>query len=211
MTSILLIGGGGHCLTVLDSLVHSVYSQIGIIDTKEKIGQNILGIPIVGCDDDLERLNSCFEEAFISIGSIENCESRVSIAKRIKKIGYSITSIIHPSSAVSQSVKIAAGTFVGPLATINAQSEIREFCILNTGCVMEHQCCIDSFVHVAPGTVLCGNVTIGKGSHIGAGSVVMQGISIGKNVIIGIGSVVTRDIPDNVVAFGNPCQVVRER
>lgn len=45
---------------------------------------------------------------------------------------------------------------------------------------------------------------------IGAGAIILPGISIGKNSVIGAGSVVTKDIPSDVVAFGNPCQVYRE-
>ena len=44
---------------------------------------------------------------------------------------------------------------------------------------------------------------------MGVGSCVIQGINIGKNCFIGAGSVVVSDIPDNVVAYGNPCKVVR--
>ena len=45
---------------------------------------------------------------------------------------------------------------------------------------------------------------------IGGGVIILPGVTIGNNVVIGAGSVVTRDIPDDVVAFGNPCRVVRE-
>ena len=44
---------------------------------------------------------------------------------------------------------------------------------------------------------------------IGANSVVLPGVTIGKNSVIGAGSIVTKDIPENVVAVGNPCKVVR--
>lgn len=53
-------------------------------------------------------------------------------------------------------------------------------------------------------------VYIGKNCWIGAGVVIVPGVKIGDNVVIGAGSVVTRDIPDNVVAVGNPCRVLRE-
>ena len=51
---------------------------------------------------------------------------------------------------------------------------------------------------------------VGSGVWIGANTMVMPGVTIGKNSIIGAGSVVTKDIPANVVAFGNPCKVYRE-
>ncbi len=53
-------------------------------------------------------------------------------------------------------------------------------------------------------------VRIGKNCWIGAGAIIVPGITIGDNVVIGAGSVVTKDIPDNVVAVGNPCKVLRE-
>lgn len=54
------------------------------------------------------------------------------------------------------------------------------------------------------------SVHIGKNCWLGAGVIVLPGITIGDNVVIGAGSVVTKDIPDNVVAVGNPCRVLRE-
>ena len=54
------------------------------------------------------------------------------------------------------------------------------------------------------------DVYIGENTWIGAGVIVVPGVRIGKNTVIGAGSVVTKDIPDNVVAVGNPCRVLRE-
>jgi maltose O-acetyltransferase len=53
-------------------------------------------------------------------------------------------------------------------------------------------------------------VTIGDNVWIGGNSVIFPGVTIGNNVTIGAGSVVSKDIPDNVLAFGNPCQVKKE-
>ena len=52
-------------------------------------------------------------------------------------------------------------------------------------------------------------VHIGKNCWIGAGAIVLPGVTIGDNVVVGAGSVVTKDLPDNVVAVGNPCRVLR--
>ncbi len=53
-------------------------------------------------------------------------------------------------------------------------------------------------------------VHIGRNCWIGAGAMILPGVTIGDNVVIGAGSVVNKDIPSNVVAVGNPCQVLRE-
>ena len=52
-------------------------------------------------------------------------------------------------------------------------------------------------------------ITIGDNVWIGGNCVVMQGVTIGDGTVIGAGSVVTRDIPAGVIAFGNPCRVIR--
>lgn len=53
-------------------------------------------------------------------------------------------------------------------------------------------------------------VHIGKNCWIGAGVVIVPGVTIGDNVVVGAGSIVTKDLPDNTVAVGNPCKVLRE-
>lgn len=53
-------------------------------------------------------------------------------------------------------------------------------------------------------------IHIGDDVWVGSNTVILPGVTIGNNVVIGAGSVVTKDIPDNVVAFGVPCKVIRE-
>lgn len=52
-------------------------------------------------------------------------------------------------------------------------------------------------------------VRIGDDVWIGGGSIILPGVTIGNNVIIGAGSVVTKDVPDNTLAYGNPCRIIR--
>ena len=52
-------------------------------------------------------------------------------------------------------------------------------------------------------------VTIGEDCWIGGGAIILPGVTIGDNVVIVAGSIVTKDIPDNVIAAGNPCRVIR--
>lgn len=54
------------------------------------------------------------------------------------------------------------------------------------------------------------SIYIGKNCWIGAGAIILPGIRIGDNVVIGAGSIVTKDLPSNVVAVGNPCNILRE-
>ncbi len=53
-------------------------------------------------------------------------------------------------------------------------------------------------------------VTIGNNVWIGGNSIILPGVTIGNNVVIGAGSVVAKDIPDNMIAVGNPCRIIRK-
>ncbi|MBX9188192.1 acetyltransferase [Bacteroides sp. K03] len=117
---------------------------------------------------------------------------------------------IHPSAIMSLSAKIGEGSVVMAGAVINADAVIGKHCIVNTGATIDHECVIEDFCHIAPGVHISGDTLVGEGTWIGIGSCVIQGITIGGNSMIGAGSVVVKDIPDGVVAYGNPCKVVRE-
>jgi acetyltransferase-like isoleucine patch superfamily enzyme len=54
-----------------------------------------------------------------------------------------------------------------------------------------------------------GNCEIGKGSYLGMGALIKEGLKIGDRVIIGMGAVVYNDIPDDVIALGNPARPIR--
>lgn len=114
---------------------------------------------------------------------------------------------IHPSAIVSPSAKIGEGSVVMAGAVINADVVIGKHCIVNTGATIDHDCVIGDYCHIAPGVNVSGATHIGEGTWVGVASSVIQCLTIGKNCFIGAGSVVVKDIPDNVVAFGNPCKV----
>ncbi len=204
---LLLVGGGGHCGSVLDSvLAAGLYDDIGIIDYEKS---KISGVPVVGTDEDLPRLKKeGWTDAFVSMGSVGNTAIRRRLYTMLKEIGFAIPTIIDPASTLARDVVINEGCFVGKQAVINS-GVIAGICgIVNTGAIIEHNCILGAFSHVSPGAIICGQVIIGDDSHIGAGSVIRQQITIGKHVLIGAGSVVVCDMAEGVKAYGNPCRVV---
>ena len=209
---ILLIGGGGHCKSVLDTLLLlNGYNEIAIVDVSENIGKSIMGIPIIGSDSDLAHLfKDGYEFAFIAMGSIGNPKLRVKLFDEISLIGFKIPNIIDISANVSRFAKLGTGIFIGKKAILNAGAIVGNGAIINTGSIIEHDCNIGEFVHIAPGAVLGGAVEIGKNSHVGSGAIIKQQIKIGDNSIIGMGSVVTKGIGSNKKAYGNPCREVND-
>ena len=209
---LLLIGMGGHCESILDTLLKNCqFSEIGfIVNSKQKT--SLHGFYSVGTDDDLKDLyDSGWKNAFVSVGGSGDNSNRKRLFEYVKTIGFKTPTIIDNTSVIGYNVSIGEGTFIGKYAIINVNTTVGENVIINSGAIIEHDCFIGNNVHISSNSTLCGNCSIGNDSHIGAGSVIKQCVEIGKNTTIGIGSVVTKNIENNVVAFGNPCKVVRRK
>ena len=206
---LLVIGGGGHCRSVLDCVLSlGLYDEVGIVD-KENV--EILGVPVVGSDPDLISLfQKGWTDAFITVGSVGNTAARRRLYSIIREIGFHVPAIVDKTVAMSDGIQIGDGCFIGKNAVVNTGASLGCCAIINTGAIVEHDCSVGDFSHISPGTVLCGQVRIGNDTHIGAGSVIRQQISVGNNVMIGAGSVVVKDISDGKMAYGNPCRIVKE-
>ena len=212
MKEIILIGGGGHCKSVLDSLLElNEYAKIGIVDKKENIGKSVMDMHVVGCDDDLYFLfNDGYKYAFVTLGSIGNPTLRIKLFNILINIGYEIPVIIDESAKVSKYAKIEQGVFVGKQSVVNAGTLIQKGVIINSGAIVEHDCQIGPFSHIAPGAVLGGEVVVGEHSHVGLNATVKQQVHIGSNSIIGMASVVLENIGKDTMAYGNPCREVKK-
>lgn len=196
---IVLIGGGGHCKVVIDSIRKSnKYNIIGIVDTKVEQNKLIAGVPVLGGDDKLKKVFSKgVKKAFIAIGSIGDCDLRVRLYKFVKKIGFELPVIIHPSAVIGEGIIFEEGAFVSAGVVINPYVKIGRNAILNTSSSIDHDCVIGDFVQIAPNAALGGGVTVGDRTHVGIGASIMQGIDIGRDSIIGMGAVVRHNIGSN--------------
>lgn len=195
-TEITLYGAGGHCKVVMD-ILESIGRMVDLIVDDTPTSDTFMSIP---CSPPLSK----YDNVIVTIG---NCHIRKRIAESINV--KSFATAIHPSSIISPNSTIDVGTVVMQGVVVQSCASIGKHCIINTQSSIGHDVIVHDFVHVASGATVCGGVEIGECAWIGAGSVVKQGIKIGKNCMIGAGSVVVKDIPDNVVAYGNPCRIVR--
>jgi len=139
---ILLIGGGGHCKSVLDSLLDlDEYDDIGIIDTKENVGKAVLGTPILGYDRDLPSLyKDGYHYAFVAVGSIGNPSVRIRLFNTLCEMGFIIPNIVDASAKVSKHSQIDKGVFIGKHVVVNAGAVIGQGAIINSGAIVEHDC-----------------------------------------------------------------------
>lgn len=210
MEDIILVGGGGHCRSVVDSIIGlGKFNICGIIDLEMNLIKEISGLKVIGTDRDLKKFSSLIKFAFITLGSVGDATNRMRLYHYCKRLGFRIPIIIDNTAIVSTNVDIGSGTYIAKGTIINTGTIIGENTILNTGSIIEHDCQIGNNVHISPRVILGGGVHIDDGSHIGIGTTVIQDIKIGKNVIIGSASNVIRDINDNSKVYGNPCKGVK--
>lgn len=205
MEKIILVGGGGHCKSIIDSINGlKQFEIVGIVDKKSSECIE-LGIDVICSDEALNLLyKSGIKNAFIGVGSVGNPNTRIKLYNMLKNLGYSFPKIVDKTAIVSPSTIIKDGVFVGKGAIINAKVTIEKQCIINSGSIVEHDCNISEFVHLAPGVTLSGGITIGKRTHIGTNSTIIQNINIGNDVIVGAGAVIVKDIKNGIKVYGNP-------
>ena len=118
---------------------------------------------------------------------------------------------IHPRACMPVEVVLGHGVHVGPGAIIAPHARIGDFVVVNRNASVGHHTVLEDFVTLNPGSHVAGICRLEHGVTIGAGATVVDSVTLGRNSVIGAGSVVTRDIPSDVVAYGVPAKVVREK
>jgi sugar O-acyltransferase (sialic acid O-acetyltransferase NeuD family) len=192
-----LFGASGHGKVIMDILLAMRETFHGFIDENRSLIE-VSGVPVI--HDPTFLIPT--DRMIISIG---NNHIRKELSKKWN-VQYAIA--IHPSAIVSNSVEIGEGTVVMHGAIIQADTKIGKHSIVNTAASVDHDCDIADFVHIAPGSRLCGGVSVGANTLLGTGTIVIPGIRIGANCIIGAGSVIVTDIPDNSKVYGNPGKII---
>ncbi|MGX9984906.1 acetyltransferase [Soonwooa purpurea] len=205
MTQNVIIGYSGHAFVVLEAANQSGCPITSYCERRKSVF-NPYDIEYLG---DESNIDFNWEKVDSFVLGIGDNKIRRKVAALILSKNKAILNIIHPSAIISNTAKFRHGIFISAKVTVNALASIDNFCILNTGCIIEHECKVGEAVHIAPGAILAGNVSVGENTFVGAGSVVRQGIKIGKNVVIGAGSVVVKDIPDGGVWVGNPAKQIK--
>jgi len=173
---------------------------------------NNLNLPILNSIDNknftFNVLNDFlnFDHYFLGVNKSKNKSDVYNLYKLPSK---KFINIIHKSSQISKTSLIGNGCLINSLVSIAAHTTIGNFVSINRNSSIGHHSFLDDFVTINPGVNVAGFVKIGKGTLIGMGANIIDGINIGSNTIIGAGSLVTKDIPDNVIAYGNPCKIIK--
>jgi len=206
MKQFLIIGGGGHSASVISAIEDKTEIH-GILNSFAK--GDILGVPIIGNDSLLpDLLQNGINYFHVAIG--DNSVRHKKFEECTQK-GMSPVTVIDKTAAVDTGATFGAGCFIGKNAVVNARASIGHNCIINSGSIIEHDCKIMESTHCAPGSVLCGNVHVGRLCLIGANVTIFPGIRITDGVTIGAGSVVTKDLTIAGIYVGSPAKLLAKK
>jgi len=198
-----VIGAGGHSRSVIALLKNQSLPIDGVYDDSFEEGSNesIAGVCLKG------KISSIKKESPIVL-AIGNNTYRKELFNLYSKEIY-ILSIVHNKSFVDPTAKIGNSNLLFGNCFINAEVQIHENCIINTGAIIEHESIVGNHTHISVGAVLCGRVEIGDCVFIGANSVVKDKVKICDNVTIGAGSTVISDITLPGTYVGSPVRKIK--
>lgn len=200
---LVLIGGGGHCKSVIDAAESSGYNILGILDVPEEMGKTVLAYKVIGSDSDIPKYVD-MADFVITVGFIKNPALRIKLFNQVKNLGGNFATIIASSAHVSKYADVGEGTVVLHHALVNAGAHVGNNVIINSFANVEHDAVIGNQCHISTGVMVNGDCKVGDNVFVGSQSVLSNGISIGNNIVVGAGSFVRKNISVAGIYSGNP-------
>lgn len=206
---IIIIGAGsvgGHIVSNIDHYFKEHLDVLFLDDDTNKLGKTFCGAKVVGKISDIITFPKDIE-IFVGI-AFPDIKSRI-INFLINRGFNNFPTLISNKSWVSRKVKFGKGVLIYPGCSINYETQIDDFVLMNMNCAIGHDCKIGKYTNISPNVSLGGNSIIKDCVHLGIGCNTLQNLQIGSNTIIGAGAVVIKPLPANCTAVGNPAKPIK--
>ena len=208
-----IYGAGGlgmeHCSLAerINAIEHRWDDFVFVEDTKyNHEGQRIFDYPIMPFEKVLAQYGKDNLEVVMAIGEPS---AKAAIYEDLKNQGCKFARLINPTVEIHRSTKLGDGVVFGKNACVAPMTVFGNNCLVRGNTVIGHDVVLGDNCEVCAFSVVGGGTVVGRNTFIGIHSCLRDHIKIGENVIIGMGSVVTKDVPDNVVVYGNPAKIAR--
>ncbi len=197
---IILAGGGGHALSLLEAAPLSDFGGYLALAPSES-----MPIEWLGGDDEAASLaakGNLFHIAYVYSG-LPVMAKRRALIELYERAGARFATIIAPSAIVTPNSRIDEGCAVLNGAIVN-RATLHKNVVVNSGAIVEHDCVVGANTFIGPGAVIGGAVTIGEDCFIGLGAKVKNCVTIASGVTVAMGAIVTRDLLEPGIYHGTP-------
>lgn len=169
-------------------------------------GEVKYGVQVVSFDQVIDTDGLDHAEFLIAAG--EPAVKR-KIKEKLEQANAKLGRLVDFSTVVADTAQISDGVIITPLCSISSDAILDRNSCVNTMSIIGHDVFIGGNSVISSMVNMGGGCIVGENSYIGMGALIKEGLKIGSNSIVGMGSVVYNDIPDGVIALGNPARVMR--
>jgi len=184
---------------------HARWTQIAYLDDMgEKT--SFYGADIFRIEAACEHFDTNQMEAVIATGEPT---VRKELLENLNLSGIQLATLVDDSAVISETAKIGAGAIIFPGCFVSSRATIGRNVAIIAGSTIGHDTAFGENCVVSGQVNIGGGCSIGSESYIGMGTQIKERTRVGKSVIVGMGSVVFSDIPNEIIALGNPCRPIR--
>ena len=207
MKDLIIIGAGniGGFLVYNQNLFAEQYNLLGFLDDDaNKIGKEFYGLKVIG---NTEQLFAMEKSVAVVIG-IGFPKVKRKVFEKIKDNGNEFPSFVSKNSWLSNSVSVGKGVIIYPGVSVNYETAVDDFVIMNMNCAIGHNCSIGKFAALAPGVNLAGFTKIEEAVDMGIGSATKQNIVVGKEAIVGGQTMLLKNVEPGTKVAGVPGKTI---
>jgi sugar O-acyltransferase (sialic acid O-acetyltransferase NeuD family) len=181
------------------------WSEIIFIDDGDNI-KDIRKIPIYTFKEALHKFS---EEAFEVCIAVGEPSIRQVLYDKLVAEGIKLATLVHPEVSIPDSTTIGEGTIICKFVSISCDVRIGKNVYIHPMVCIGHDSVIGDNTVISSFVDVAGDCKIGENAFLAIGVVMKQGISVGNKSIVGMSSVIHRDIPESVIAMGNPARAMK--
>lgn len=212
-TPVLILGAGKAARYVAYILSYSADMEVfGYTDRDEsKWKTSLMGKPVLGPDDEgiAAARRAGVRHAILGMGTVPWV--RAGLRALAEREGFELVNAIHPSAILSPGVQLGKGVVIEAGNVLSDNPRLEDNVWVGLAAMVSHDTTIGRDSTVGGRAAVGAEVSVGEQTQIGMGSVIQSGRRIGSFTIVGSGANVITDIPDYVVAVGNPAKVIKQR
>lgn len=207
MKNLIIIGAGnvGGFLVYNQNLFAEKYNLLGFLDDDaSKLGKEFYGLKVIGNTEDLFSMD---KNIAVVIG-IGFPKAKRKVFEKIKDNGNEFPSFVANNAWLSNRVSVGKGVILYPGVSINYETVVEDFVIMNMNCAIGHNCHIAKFAALAPGVNLAGFTKIEEAVDMGIGAATKQNIIVGKDAVIGGQTMLVKNVEPGTKVAGVPGKVI---